>query len=687
MSNWARQGRYVLTLLSVLGGAWLLALWMGPSPQLSSVPSAKMWRPPGYEAGVTTVSNLGEGAPRVMPSTWGTLSDYVDGPRTYALPYFEAGTEPQRLRTIQYSIEISTQLRALGLDRQRVGQRPHTPQYGVLMMQVINGGDIFLNGTWVQGLPRSDAMERRVWYQPLLIPLPGRLLRPVAEENVLTVVQTTYEPYLLMPKMHVGRIDDLTRVASVVLFLSSTLANTSNLFCLIAGIFMVGAWVASPREKVFGLAGGASILWALLFTLALWSELPVRHYEIWRWVLYACEAGVMTMMALFVLSFAQVSLSRRASFWLWSYAALAPLIYGLGGRDTENWLDRYWTLPSILFYVYACVRLAQHGWQTRSLPAMALLFQSFVCAALAFHDYAVVTGILNQQLDLSQAWAWWQILAEPIYLTHLGLPLLLLVMGYVLLHEYRLKVNQVHQANDRLQIALAAREAELRISHEAQRRLVRQEAQRQERERIYQDVHDGIGSRLVSLLFMLRAGTSSREKSIRQVEACMTDLRAVITAHVDDNTDIQSAVFELCVNLEAQLEGAAVQLSYDIDEGEPVVLDRAAHLHLLRACQEMITNAIKHSGAQRIWVRLRCEATQLRLSVADDGQWREGESEPARGEGKGLKGMRLRAQLAGGQCELMATPGGGTTVVFTIPRQAQIGSADTGTLPSPGLTT
>ena len=684
MNRLTRRGRI---LLRVLGAVLLLLGLMqvhGPSPTLIPVASAALWQPASYAVGVAAVSSPHKPSPQRMPPNAGTLSTYVDGAQLKSLPYFEAGVTGEPLRTLAYSVNLTEPLSALGLSRFNATTLAHTPEYGVLFMQVINGGDIFLNGTWVQGIPRSDAMTRRVWYQPLLVPLPSRLLHHDGADNVLTVVQTTYEPYLLVPKLFAGRIDDLTLVSAVALFLSSTLANTSNLFCLIAGIFMIGAWVASPKDKVFGLAGAASILWAVLFCLALWPVMPVQLYETWRLVIYICEAGVMTLMSLFVLAFAQCPLSRRGNWIVWLYASIAPVVYLVGGRATENALDQYWTLPPVLFYVYACGRLALHAFRTSSLPALALLFQSLVCAALALHDYAVLTGVVDTVFPRGNQWHWMHLLSEPIYLTHLGLPLLLLVMGYVLLAEYRTKVQQVREANTALQSALAVREAELQKSYEAHRRLVRQDAERQERDRIYHDVHDGIGSRLVSLLFMLRSGTSAPEGAIKQVESCIADLRAVINAHVDDNLDVQSSVFETCINLETQLEGSSVRLSYDIDDGAPIVLARPMHLHVVRACQEMLTNAIKHSGASQVEVRLQQLADTFCLRVADNGRGlltqhaeEVGSATPqARQRGVGLRGLQVRAQALGGRCLFSTTAGGGLTVSLEVPLPSSQGRRD-----------
>lgn len=588
------------------------------------------------------------------------------------LPHFALRGDRREASTIAYSLKLDGEAGSMLATAAQSESLDESPRHAVLFPQVINGGDFYLNGQWVAGLPRSTARDRYVWYRPLLIPLPPRLLNQDGRPDVLAVEQSTHEPYVLISPPLVGRIDDLAAVERVIGFLSGTLAHSSNLFCLVAGLFMIGAWMASPRERIFALAGAAMVLWGALFTLALWSHVPMNAYRLWRGALYVAEAGLITLMSMFVLSFAGAPMGRRATWILIGFASIAPVAYLIGGSPTENLIDRLWTGPMVGVYVYASIRLAQLAVRRGQGAAKALLLQSVFCIVLAFHDYGVLTGFLVGLIPEVSGWYWHALVFEPIYLSHLGLPLLLLVVGYILLVQHQRSVEGVNNANAVLTRTLAEREAELAASHEEQRRLAQIEAARLERDRIYQDVHDGIGSRLITTLFSVRESGPASVDVEAQLQACIDDMRLVLYAHQDEESDIQSCVFDYCLKLEAQLEGSGLQLTYDIDDGEPLHLPPAVRINVLRILQEAVTNCIKHAAASTLDVSLQIKSLELVLEVVDNGR---GLSVPpqrhAGGNGKGLPGLACRAKAIGGHC-LVSLASPGTRVRLSLPLTRQV---------------
>jgi signal transduction histidine kinase len=145
------------------------------------------------------------------------------------------------------------------------------------------------------------------------------------------------------------------------------------------------------------------------------------------------------------------------------------------------------------------------------------------------------------------------------------------------------------------------------------------EAVRKERERIYQDVHDGIGSQLVKAIYCLNRHGQALDAVVHNLQACLDDLRLVINAYHDECTDIQSAVFAFCLAQESHLEGAGLAISYDIGSEATLFSESAVCLNILRALQESIANTIKHSRASEISIQLREEGNELILLIRDNG--------------------------------------------------------------------
>lgn len=95
----------------------------------------------------------------------------------------------------------------------------------------------------------------------------------------------------------------------------------------------------------------------------------------------------------------------------------------------------------------------------------------------------------------------------------------------------------------------------------------------------------------------------------------------------------------------------------------------ASQLALYRIVQESLTNIGRHAQARTVDIHLRREGDEFVLSVADDGRGLAGDTGAERGAvgGKGMVGMRERAELLGGHLATHPTEGGGLTVEARIP--------------------
>lgn len=90
----------------------------------------------------------------------------------------------------------------------------------------------------------------------------------------------------------------------------------------------------------------------------------------------------------------------------------------------------------------------------------------------------------------------------------------------------------------------------------------------------------------------------------------------------------------------------------------------AVSLQILRILQEALTNARKHSGGRRVWVRWTYADSRHTFTVQDDGQ---GFISQEVGHGFGMTIMADRARRIGGDLRVYGAPESGCTVVFTVP--------------------
>jgi signal transduction histidine kinase len=98
--------------------------------------------------------------------------------------------------------------------------------------------------------------------------------------------------------------------------------------------------------------------------------------------------------------------------------------------------------------------------------------------------------------------------------------------------------------------------------------------------------------------------------------------------------------------------------------GVPVPVDATIGIHVYRVLQEALSNVSRHSGADRVWVRLRYVPGRLELEVEDHGT---GLGTRTARRGLGLVAMRERAELVGGTIEFARPDEGGTLVRLRVP--------------------
>jgi signal transduction histidine kinase len=116
-----------------------------------------------------------------------------------------------------------------------------------------------------------------------------------------------------------------------------------------------------------------------------------------------------------------------------------------------------------------------------------------------------------------------------------------------------------------------------------------------------------------------------------------------------------------------------VQTEIDLgSEPDQRRLDPELESAIYRVVQEALTNVSRHAQATKATVSVLEREGLIRASVTDDGQGLPGaEHLGPRGDGLeggfGMSGMRERAELVGGELELVPAPGKGTTMRLTVP--------------------
>ncbi len=200
------------------------------------------------------------------------------------------------------------------------------------------------------------------------------------------------------------------------------------------------------------------------------------------------------------------------------------------------------------------------------------------------------------------------------------------------------------------------------------------QAQEEERARVARDLHDEVNQSLTGLLLRLEA---AREAAPPELEPELAETKALANQAMRELLSLARQLRPTALDdlgLAAATAGQVEQLARgEIEaefsaDGDLSDLGDDAQLVVYRVAQEALSNAARHSGAQRVEVRLhRLGGGGVELEVADDGRgFAFDESEG----GLGIAGMRERALLIGGELTIESRPGRGTTVRLAVPGES-----------------
>ena len=195
-----------------------------------------------------------------------------------------------------------------------------------------------------------------------------------------------------------------------------------------------------------------------------------------------------------------------------------------------------------------------------------------------------------------------------------------------------------------------------------------------ERQRIARELHDNVGSQLVSTMGLLDPKLPAHSQALRALEQCLLDLRLVVDS-MDSATDsLEDRLARLRHRIQPVLDRRGIQMAWNVQTAEGVetpCADRAQHM--VSIVQESLSNVLQHAQATQVKVRLDHDAEQGAwcLEVCDNGRGLPEESSAlrARPSGFGLEGMRSRALQMGGALELIRPEQGGTCIRVVVPSQ------------------
>ena len=199
------------------------------------------------------------------------------------------------------------------------------------------------------------------------------------------------------------------------------------------------------------------------------------------------------------------------------------------------------------------------------------------------------------------------------------------------------------------------------------------QGQEEERKRIAKDLHDGLGSLLLSAKMQL-SNIHQGIKALENLELFTKAEGLISNAHEEVRRIAHNMMPEALMNF--GLKEAVQDFGHQINTSsevqvvtnfycETAELSEEVEIHLFRIIQEGINNALKHADADLITIQFSQDEEYYLLEISDDGKGFDLEEGKGK-EGIGLRNLESRVKYLNGELTIASEIGKGTSLEIVV---------------------
>ncbi len=516
-------------------------------------------------------------------------------------------------------------------------QVPPNRLWGVLIPNIEQNAQIFLNDAIAGGYGSMAAYPSRYSNQALYFPLANGLLKPGINE--LRVRVKSYPP----GRGHLGKVylgpDTVLRpyyqrlvfVKSDLLwfFVAASLGMTLVILALI--------W-QRPDDALYRWFGAQIGFWTLASGMSALVDTPLSAP--WHLALTTiCSTWFCA--ASFAFAFRVVGDRHAGLERLYLSCAVlgtvAVLVIALIAPERVYQLSPFSTIVQMVLGPFVIAWLVRSYFHSRDPEVFLLLYAAGILVVFGFFSMSESTGLRSG--------------VEGRYLFY-ATPLFLAAFVFLLLRRFIAALHEAEDLNRNLEVRAEQKNRELEENYARIRHMEQEQTLAVERERIMRDMHDGVGGLLVSTMRRIQANGDERvaDSGIADtLDNALTDLRLMIDSLEIGEEDLDVALGMLRRRLQTQLEDTGVAVNWRVD-ALPAIPGMTPHavLQIMRILQEGIANALRHASPTTLSLRAYNGDGQVIIELEDDGT---GLPETPQ-KGQGINNMQRRARDIGGRLSL-----------------------------------
>lgn len=522
---------------------------------------------------------------------------------------------------------------------------------GIYLWRLHLNAAVYFNGHFLGDGGTFEEPIARNWNHPLYFTVPPTLWR--AGENEILIRLKTRPGWGMLSPVSIGPESELKPRHQLRHFFQVELSAAFSLTLAVAGGMVLAIWWRRRQDRAYFWFGLACLLWSV-YAAYLFVRNPVIPGDSFRWLALASLDGWVYCLALFAHRYLHIEAPRfeRGYFFLLAGGLGLTLILPVA---EQSMLFRLLHLASLLVVVGLALE-ASRRWRASRHREAGLLMAALWALALA--------GTHDTVLNLPFAWVTLESMRASMrfqfYLLSFTAPLVLFFLIGHLARRFIHGLNEAERMNLELESRVSQAQQALEIGYRERRELELQRAAGEERERIYQDLHDDIGAKLLSL-----AIGAENPQQADTARSALQELRDVVSHSGREETPLSYLLADWRAESERRMSAAGLVLTWRQEDSDldPLVTSIDS-LNLTRILREALSNVLRHAEAGRVDIHIEFADAGLQISVADDGK---GCVDPGARGGRGTRNMLARTQRLGGEIRWGDASPRGCRVVWRVP--------------------
>lgn len=525
--------------------------------------------------------------------------------------------------------------------------------WGLYVPRTGNRAIFYLNDLLLGELGRLDGDESDHAQRPHYFFIRAGSLH-AGRNELRVVVQGEKARYAGLSTIEIGPVDAVRPSFNVreklQVWGSFAIILISVVFALIATVL-----AGKTKDRAFAIFAAACVFCAFRTSYAVVVD-PPFDYRLWTAAIDASYVAYLVCLCMFCADV--LALHRRwtngATVLLIACAAVLVPLYGWW-RDVSA---RQLLLSLMILYATSlCVAVIVKWWMTRSIASAYLASAGAVSIALGIYDHVTVFYTADGYSTFAVA--------------RYSLLIFVLAMGALLVDRYVRQLEQEAGLRADVERQILERTHEMELHFDRQQAIAAQRVQKQERQHLMEDLHDGMGLQLHGLLGLIQSGSLERNQLAREVRTAIEQMRLLLESAEGFDGDVSLLLGDIRYRIEQRLQRQGIRLDWNSTLAQPQRILAPQHaIALQRLVFELVTNTLKHSGAKVVTLSILDEPNAgggLHLSYADDGC---GYEVGLARTGVGTRSIQRRVSDLGAEFAITAAQGSGVRIRLSIPATA-----------------